>query len=272
MEVWFEAFSYCGMTRKQYQDAYRCDIPMEYEGNEEEAEKGAKLFERIVRSKIEPDRIMYGKVKERIEASTSKYLVTKEMFIAFPDEKTRRYLPTGFLHVFLIRDPYRVFSSYRRAIYKQLQDVGLRTGDPEDMESFDLRTDDPSIDPSTMFTGMHDLWTYIRDKIDPEAVIMNTDELLASPGDGLSKLCHAVGLPFSPSLLQWDPSPDVVKRWNAAGDDVVMATKAFYQRAINSSRFLPPSPDIAPEQHGRDVRTLAEAAMPYFKEMDRFKI
>lgn len=211
-------------------------------------------------------------MKERFEASTSKYVVMKEMFIAFPDEKARRYLPSGCKHVFLIRNPYRVFSSYRRAIYEQLSNVGLRSGDPHDRESFDLRKDDPSLDPNKMFVGLHEVWKYIREKVDSNAIVINTDDLLTNPADVLSKFCHKTGLPFSESLLQWDPSPDVVKTWRTAGDDVLINAKAFYQTAIHSSRFLPPSPDVHRETLTPDVRQLAEDAMTYFQEMDRFKI
>eukprot|EP00057_Strongylocentrotus_purpuratus_P003960 XP_003727732.2 PREDICTED: uncharacterized protein LOC100890490 [Strongylocentrotus purpuratus] len=272
MDVWFECFTYCGVTRRNYELATGEVMPMEYDGNEEQAQQAASIVGRLVGCKVHADRIMYGNVKPRMEASTSKYMVAKEGCAAFPDEKSRKYIPTGFKHVFFIRDPYRVFSSFRKAMYDHQVSVGLRKGDAIDEKAFDLEKDNAIVPSSELFIDIHDVWKYVRDNVDPNPIVINSDDLLANPAEMLSKFCHLTGLPYSDSLLQWDASPDITKTWEVASDEVLEKAVPFYGTALYSSKFQPPKPPVCKDRVAPDVRKLSEASMPYFEEMNKFKI
>eukprot|EP00057_Strongylocentrotus_purpuratus_P027720 XP_011682194.1 PREDICTED: uncharacterized protein LOC105446719 [Strongylocentrotus purpuratus] len=272
MEIWFELFSRASFVRQEYELQTGDDMPMEYEGNEEKVQEAAKLFRRFIGTDIVPDKVVYGNVKRELQASTSKYIFAKEGYFAFPDEKTRQYIPGGFKHVFLIRDPCRLFTSYRKAIYQHLTSVGIRTGDALDEEAFDIERDDPIMNANEFYKGIVELWKYVRDNVDPDPIVINTDDLLANPAEMLSKFCHLTGLPYSDSLLQWDASPDVTKTWKTGIDDIIELSIAFFETAVYSSGFLPQKPAVPLKKLAPDVRRLAEASMPYFEEINKYKI
>ncbi|XP_011682193.1 uncharacterized protein LOC105446718 [Strongylocentrotus purpuratus] len=269
MEVWFECFTYCSHTAREYKLATGEDMPMEYEGNEKQVQQAVTVYERLAGCKLEADRLVYGNVKRKLEESTSRYILAKEVYWGFPDQKSREYMPAGFKHVFLIRDPYKVFSSFKKAEVDQLIKAGLWT---DDAETFDLEKDDPFVKASEFFRSTHELWKYIRTNVDPDPIVINTDDLLANPAEVLSKFCHRTGLPYSDSLLQWDASPDVTKTWKVTIDNVLKNFDTFYETATCSSEFIPPKPPVPKDRLAPDVRRLAEASMPYFQEMNMFKI
>nr|XP_054771364.1 uncharacterized protein LOC129279294 [Lytechinus pictus] len=269
MEVWFECFVPCNIARKEYLLTTGEEIPMDYEGNEERAQEAATKLERLAGSKVDPERIMYGHVKRKMESSTSKYILAKEGAFIFPDDKSRQYLPKGFKHVFLIRDPYRIFDSYRKAMVCQTMKFGLWTADPE---SFDLEKDDPYLKPPEFFSSAFETWKYIRDNVDPNPIVINTDDLLADPAGVLEKFCHLTGLPYSDSLLKWDASADITKTWKVTVDKSLEDFGAFYDTAKYSDGFMPPRPATPVHSLESDVKKLANASMPYFKEMNKYKI
>nr|XP_054771650.1 uncharacterized protein LOC129279573 [Lytechinus pictus] len=133
--------------------------------------------------------------------------------MAFPDKKSRQYLPKGFKHVFLIREPHKLFTSYMKAMYQHLTNVGIRSGDAADEGAFDIGHGDPVMNANEFYSGITELWNYVRDNLDPNPIVINTDDLLANPAEVLQKLCDLTGLPYSDSLLHWDASPDVINNW-----------------------------------------------------------
>ncbi|XP_063951913.1 uncharacterized protein LOC129280600 [Lytechinus pictus] len=268
MEVWFECFVACSAVRKQYQLATGEDIPMTYEGNEEKAQQAATIFKPFVGCEIEPSRILFADVQQKIESSDSRYILAKEGGFIFLDDKSRQYIPRGFQHVFLIRDPYKVFTSYKKAIISHMTQLGLWNGDAE---LFNLEKDDAILNPREFFRETFELWRYVRDNVNPNPIVLNTDDLLANPAEVLSKFCHLTGLPFSDSLLQWDASADATKKWKLSIDRA-LDDRIFFKTATNSSGFAPPTPAIPLDTVAPDVRRLAEASMPYFEEMNKYKM
>nr|XP_054771341.1 uncharacterized protein LOC129279274 [Lytechinus pictus] len=263
MKVWFECFTTCSTARKQYQLVTGENLPMEYKGNEEKARHAADILQPLLGGgTVKPDQLMYGNVKRKIESSASKCVLVKEGYFAFPDEKSRDYLPAGFKHVFLIRDPYKVLTSYKKAMTIHVLKTGLLTS--ESAKTFNLEKDDPVLNAGEFFRGIHDIWKYIRGNVDPNAVVINTDDLLAKPAEVLKKFCHLTGLPYSDSLLQWEASLD----FKASKDGF----DTFYETANSSSGFLPPKPTPCWDSLAPDVIKLADASMPYFEEINKHKI
>ncbi|XP_041482327.1 uncharacterized protein LOC121429413 [Lytechinus variegatus] len=272
MEIWFELFSYASFVRKEYEQQTGNKLPMVYEGNEKTVRDAAKRFESLVGTNILPEKVVYHNVQKELEASTSKYIFVKEGYMAFPDKKSRQYLPKGFKHVFLIREPHKLFTSYRKAMYQHLTNVGIRSGDAADEEAFDIGHDDPVMNANEFYSGITDLWLYVRDNLDPNPIVINTDDLLADPAGVLEKFCNLTGLPYSDSLLHWDASPDVIKNWIRVSDNIIKLANAFFETAVLSSSFLPPKPAIPIDKLSPDVRKLAKVSMPHFEKINQFKI
>ncbi|XP_041483541.1 uncharacterized protein LOC121430329 [Lytechinus variegatus] len=274
MEIWFERFSRAYVVKNEYEKQTGDKMPLEYEGNEDKVREAIKLFGRFIGtdSQLVPERMVYGNVKKDIKRSTSKYIFVKEAYLVFEDKATRPHLPSGFKHVFFIRDPYRLFTSYRKAIYKHLTNVGIRTGDPDDEEAFDIEYDDPIMKPNEFYSGTLEFLKYVRDNLDPYPIVINTNDLLADPAKVLKKFCHLTGLPYSDSLLHWDASPDITKTWKTASDDIMKLSIPFFETAVLSDGFLPLKPTVPVEKMPRDVIRLAKQAMPYYEELNKIKI
>ncbi|XP_054771198.2 uncharacterized protein LOC129279111 [Lytechinus pictus] len=272
IEIWFERFTRAYSVKNDYENRTGDKMPLEYEGNEEKVREATKLFGRLSGTDLVPERVVYDYVKKDIERSTSKYIFAKEGYLAFEDKATRPYLPSGFKHVFFIRDPYRLYTSYRIAMYKHLTNVGIRTGDPDDEEAFDIEYDDPIAKANNFYSGALEFLKYVRDNLDPDPIVINTNDLLANPAKVLKKFCHLTGLPYSDSLLHWDASPDITKTWKTASDDIIKLSVAFFETAVFSDGFLPLKPTVPVEKMPRDVIRLSKQAMPYYEELNKMKI
>nr|XP_054750048.1 uncharacterized protein LOC129255744 [Lytechinus pictus] len=271
MEVWFELFTGASFVRNEYEQQTGHEMPMEFEGNGEQVLEATKLFERFIGTRLVPERVVCGNLQKELQASSSMYIFAKEGCIAFPDKRSRKYLLPGFKHVFLIRNPVAVFTSYRKCAYQQLTRVGIRTGDSEDEDEFDMEYDNPVINPSRFFTEIVEMFHYVRDNLDPDPIVINTDDLLANPAEVLKKFCHLSRLPYSDSLLQWDASNDIINNWKTTNDKYIK-TSAFYEAAVASDRFLPPKTAIPFEKLTPDARRLAIQSMPYFEVINQYKI
>ena len=157
-------------------------------------------------------------------------------------------------------------------VCSKLQANGLLDGDLMDESEFDIEKHDAALKGHNFFKYLHDLWGHVRENIDPNPIVINTQDLLDNPKRVLSRFCELTGLPYQDSLLQWDSSSEVVNHWRVVGDDIMSFEMSFYGRAINSSKFLPPNAPLPQEQLPGDVIRLADASIPFFKDMNQHKI
>lgn len=207
----------------------------------------------------------YGSTKRLLESTESRNVLVKDMALAMHDTNTRQYIPTGYRHVFVIRHPARVFSSYRNLCLLE------RSADEKNATNFNLENDSILTDPNTYYSGVHGLWKYVRENLDSNALVLNTDDLLANPGQVLSKFCNQLGLPYRDSLLRWDASTKGLESWQTPADGL-FAPGPFHDRTLESSGFGPPTPSVPFDQHPADVQKLTTAALPYFNEMNELRI
>ncbi|XP_041480481.1 branched-chain-amino-acid aminotransferase-like protein 1 [Lytechinus variegatus] len=271
-EVWFEPYVYTYMARVEYELHSKLVIPKEYEGNEETFQKVKEMVDLILQSKTEADRLPYGSVKRRLEASTAKHVFVKDMAFGVPDGY-RQFLPKGYRHTFLIRNPLRSIYSYRKSMFKQFSELGLLEGDAADESTYDLERHDRYFAPGYFVKEVYDLWKYLQDSgIDPNPLIIDGDDLLTKPAETLSAYCAAVGLPYNDSLLQWDESVEAFKKMKASGDNVLMDVVNFYGTAMKSSCFFPASKPVPRDQLPADVIRCSEKVMAYFDEMYEARI
>ncbi|XP_071478608.1 uncharacterized protein [Diadema antillarum] len=271
MVVWSEPFVYSFLTMKELKHATGQDIPMELEGNEEIFAKATELISKMTGSNVYTERIVYSKLKGRLEAAKGKYVFVKDMCLGV-SPKTRRYLPDGYRHTFLIRTPERTLYSFRNSYYKHLLSHGQLSGDAADPDKFHLMHDCIHMNPGYYIKDVYDLWKYVREEIEPNPIVIDADDLLNNPRGILRKYCELVGLPFSESLLQWDASLDSIKTWTQCADDQIMQMIDFYGRAMQSSSFLPPSKPVPREKMTPDVIEAIDETMKYFEEMYEHRI
>jgi hypothetical protein len=86
----------------------------------------------------------------------------------------------GFTHAFLIREPERMIASYlRKREVAAFEDFGLE----RQAEFFDREAD----------------------RLGHAPPVIDANDVLSDPGAVLSKLCHALGLPWDEAMLSWAP-------------------------------------------------------------------
>ncbi|XP_071490055.1 uncharacterized protein [Diadema antillarum] len=271
MEVWSEPFVYCFLSSKELQAATGQEIPMELEGNEAIFAKTTELMRKMTNSNVITERIVFSKLKPRLESSKSKHVFVKDMCFAL-NEKTLRYLPDGYRHTFLIRTPERTIQSFRKAYFDHFMSQGLLSGTAADEKTFDLLEDCKHMDSGYYIKDVYDFWKYVREEIEPDPIVIDTDDLLNNPREILQKYCELVGLPFSESLMQWDPSIDICKTWKQCGDDQIIQMQPFYGRAMRSSCFMPPTKQVPRDKLTPDVIKGIDETMKYFEEMYEHRI
>ncbi|XP_072172313.1 uncharacterized protein [Diadema setosum] len=269
MEVWFEPYVYCKLTTFEVKHATGQDIPMELDGNEEIFAKATELMRKMTGTNIQTDRIAYANVKKQLETRRGKHVFVKDMGFGV-DKKTRSYLPWGYRHTFLIRSPERTVYSFRNTYLKHFRKRGILSESAT--KTFNLKRDCFHMSPGYYVRDVYDMWNYVRDEIDPNPIVIDTDDLLNNPRVMLRKYCELVGLPFSESLLQWDASMDICKTWKQCADDMIFKMANFYGRAVHSSSFMPNSDPLPREKMTSDVIDGIEETMKYYHEMYEHRI
>jgi len=135
-------------------------------------------------------------------------------------------------NVFLIRDPARVVASYaRKREQATLADLG--------------------------FVRQAELFTREANRLGAPPPVIDADDVLAKPRATLCKLCEALGIAFSESMLAWPAGRRV--------SDGVWA--AHWYEAVERSTCFEPPPAHATEPNG-----LVEAALPYYETMQCYKL
>jgi hypothetical protein len=141
-------------------------------------------------------------------------------------------------NVFLIRGPTEVLASYAvRRPDATLEDIGL----VQQCELFDRAAD----------------------RLGTAPPVIESADVLADPRRALTALCAAIGLDFDPAMLAWPAGP--------RDTDGVWAP-AWYDAVERSTGFAPPRPPIPIESLAPALRSVAEAAAPYYERLARFKL
>ncbi|XP_041453095.1 uncharacterized protein LOC121406143 [Lytechinus variegatus] len=271
VEVWSEPFVYCFLSTKEAKYHLGVDLPMELEGNEEVFEKTTELMRKMTASNVVTERIVYAKVKPRLEGAKGRYVFVKDMCLAM-NEKVHQYLPRGFRHTFLIRTPEKALQSFRNSYFHHFKAQGLLHGEAADENTFDLLRDCPHMEDSYNITDVYDFWKYVREEIEPNPIVIDADDLLTHPKEIMMKYCELVGLPFDESLLHWDSSLATFKSWKQCGDDQLLNMVDFYGRAMNSSCFMPPNKPMPRDKMTPDVIKGIDKTMASFLEMYEHRI
>ena len=142
----------------------------------------------------------FAGLKGKLENSTSEYVLVKGMTMRPPDQQMKDHIPSGFKHVFLIRHPTLVYNSYRKARYAELL-ANNALPDGVDECTYDIEKHDVTRKAFHFFEYLHELWGHVRENIDPNPIVINSQDLLDNPERILTKFCELTGLPYHDSLL-----------------------------------------------------------------------
>ncbi len=133
----------------------------------------------------------------------------------------------GFRHAFLLREPRAMLASLARVIpTPRAEDTGL----PQQVELFERFAEAEGAPPP----------------------VIDSRDVLADPEGTLRALCAALGVPFDPAMLAWEPGPR----------DTDGAWAPFWYASVEASTgFAPPRPEGTAEvpDHLSDVLAVCEA-------------
>ncbi len=209
----------------------------------------------------------YQWVKDTLEAPYpgKSIIFSKDMAYAIIDKL--HMLPRGFRHTFIIRHPHKVFPSFkamtRKGIEKQkanrLQDL------PE-----------PYFPKRYCYAEMYDLVEYTKKHGQQNPIVIDADDLQASPASIMSQYCAAVEIPFNESMLIWPGERDLLDDWVINSTIVAVnknpQTGGFYETAFSSTHFMAPTKIPLRSELTDDILELVDASMPFYEKLREMRI
>ena len=184
---------------------------------------------------------------------------------------------TGIRHMFLIRDPERMFPSWRTLLMKQMAQMPMPGLPPIDPATFDMATMVPFMPPGYTYKCQYDLWKHVKENIDSDPIVIDVDELISNPATMLPKYFEACRMQWDEKYLKWDASEDVIKTWRSlfplrGGEDTDRMIDVTHQKAFQSSEFLPSKPKIPRSEMTPDTIKAIDATKGYYEEMEAARI
>jgi hypothetical protein len=131
----------------------------------------------------------------------------------------RRFLAEG-RHAFLIRRPEEIAASYYAL------DPGMSIG-------------------AIGLEALHELHAAVRDAGGSPPVVIDSDDLVACPGATMAAYCAAVGLPFIPRAITWEPGGRPEWRRFARWHEDVSTSSRFERRERGYAHTVENSDELA---------------------------
>lgn len=142
----------------------------------------------------------------------------------------------GLTNVFLIRHPARVVASYsKKRESPTLADIG--------------------------FVQQANLFDEVADWLGHAPLVVSAEDIRATPQAALSRLCAALRIPFTESMLHWPAGPKPF--------DGIWAP--HWYNAVHSSTGFDEPEGALPDVNGAE-RALVDQAMPHYERLYRFKL
>lgn len=268
-EVWFEPFVVSWMNKFNWFDLIE---------KKEVGAAGKKIVEEVGASIPEEEwgnmrplqTYSYKWTKAELEREPRNgqpnFIFIKDM--AFAIDGHYEYLPEKVpcRHVFLIRHPHRFLYSYRP------HSKMIAGCSPE--EEYKHGDSDMLIQGGKCKDQIFELWKYVRENVDPNPIVMDTDDMLENPGIILPQLFARLSIPWKKSYLSWEGNGSIVKKWTACLEHFDRRiNQGCFDRALYSTHFIPfeqPIPgmdDLHP-----DIATYVGKFMPGYEEMRKHVI
>ncbi|XP_077865664.1 uncharacterized protein LOC102806989 [Saccoglossus kowalevskii] len=199
----------------------------------------------------------YQEVKDRLEKTScpeKSAIFIKDNAGSIGGRANYIYLPTGYIHTFLIRDPKAsIISSYKSV----LEDCSRIECDIRDVPKRTIEV--------YSFEANYILYKYITDELNLPAIIVESDDLIRNPRETLQKYCLATGLSFSENFLNWKPGnihhfPDHMKN--------PQFVELYFKPAIESSCFQSPTQSpMTLSELPDELKQYIDHVMPLYREM-----
>ncbi len=179
-------------------------------------------------------------VWETLQAAARKGPVFSKDFPLYIDHMWTDAFLDNFTHSFLIRDPAKTITS----MYARWPDFHEKElGFPEQRELFDL----------------------LAEKTGQAPPVLDSDDLLEDPHGMVEVWCEAVGIPFLPEALSWEPGArDEVSWWDGG---------SFHANLRNSDGLKPQKRkyiDIA--QAPDRVKEIHERMLPHYEHLHSHRL
>lgn len=139
-------------------------------------------------------------------------------------------------HIFLIRDPAEMLTSFVKTIPK------------------------PSL-RDTAYKEQYDIFRYVTHQLEQEPIVVDSKQLLLNPEEVLKKTCKKAGIPFEQPMLHWQKGP--------IPEDGVWA-KHWYHNVHKSTGFkaYKPKDEEVPER----LKPLLKECYKYYNELYQHSI
>jgi hypothetical protein len=133
------------------------------------------------------------------------------------------------LNAFLIRDPSAVLASYAaKRTHVTLADLG--------------------------FVQQRRLFEREAERLGAPPPVVDAADIMANPGRTLERLCRALGIAYTPSMLSWPAGPRPTDGvWAPAWYQSVERSTGFQARGVETAVVLPPP-----------LQRLADEAQPHY--------
>ncbi|KAJ8050385.1 hypothetical protein HOLleu_03572 [Holothuria leucospilota] len=205
----------------------------------------------------------YDWVQEQLEAplkKEKKFLFVKDWPGAI-DGHFDKLPKVPFQHTFIIRNPLRCATSFRKTCMRLFR----YEGNVDEFNMIDGNPYTPIDLPNP--NHLHAFWQYVRNTIDPNPVVIDTDDLQNYPEQILRKYCEAVGVVFKTTYLKWDSGKETLKR--ITGPLQLLSDQTdLYVNAFSSSSFLPvTSQPPSFESLTSDEQKYCSSLLPGYHEM-----
>ena len=201
-------------------------------------------------------------VKDNLEAD---YPGRKLVFLkgmAYAVDGRYDKLPEGFIHTFLIRHPAHVFPSQ----------VKLAKSYPPMFGEISYKELIPV--PGETYKEQWDLFQHVTEVLKQEAIVVDANDLVATPGATMKAYCDKIGYPYSDDMLTWEPDQVNKHKWHIANSQVMANTfLGMYKRAFESTCFVGGAKkEINYENESDEVKASIEFCLPFYEKLAKYKV
>ena len=192
--------------------------------------------------------LTFGAVQAALQAAAAKRQVFSKDMPQFTEHLWSDEFLGHFEHSFLIRDPAKVLASLQRSYDKAGKTEGFtrqEIGFDEQRRLFDrLMAGDGGLPP-----------------------VLDSDDLLEDPQGMVAAYCGAMGLPFIPEALSWEPGDRSDVLWYDSDDSI-------WHETLKNSDGLKPQPrkTVHPESLPPAMQELYQAFLPHYKHLHAHRL
>ncbi|XP_072018622.1 uncharacterized protein [Amphiura filiformis] len=174
-------------------------------------------------------------------------------------------IPRGYTHTFLVRNPYRLFPSWKKSVVKQVPSC-IDKPFAEMIKNAVAKFG---------YGELYDLIVHVQENLGHTPIVIDADDLQANPLSILRQYCHLLGVEFKESMLQWEAGNEIADTWIAskmAKQRHKVKEGGFFDVAFKSTEFHPPRELPSRDQIDPDLLPLIDQYMPLYEKMYSMRI